>query len=317
MGIKKIIVCITKMDTVNWSNERFNLIKQDLQNWFDNFCPFKYIYFIPISAYYYQNIDEKIDNNICNWYDDKCLFDILYEYDYINKNIDKVRLAISNKTKESGLTYLYGKIESGIINNYDNLIINPLFEKIQISDLYDTNNNIKHKAIMGDDVKIKIKNSNIDFDKIKIGMILSNQIINSFNTFIAQIKTFNLKNIVISNGYSCIMHLNVGIYNVVIKNILCKNNKNYLLSNETVDIVIESNENICGEKYNDFSKFGVFLLRTNNKTIACGKINKIKPLNLNKKIINHNLECSSNETFILMNDFDVIDYDCDIFYKCL
>jgi peptide chain release factor subunit 3 len=295
-GIKQLIICITKMDIIDWSKERYTYIQQTLQSWLDTCCKFDIVNFVPISGYCGDNI------NTCNTFTDKCLFDIFDNIQMKTQDFEKLRLPISYKNKDQGYTFIHGKIESGIIHVNTELYLHPLNEKIYVIDLFDINDIPIKYAIVGDNIKIKIKINN---DNICNGMIITDIINNfySFTEFKSTIKTFNLPCGVLSEEFKCIMHLYSGTYNVTLKNI---NNKKYILSNSVANVTISSDNIICGEKFDDFNKLGIFILRYNNKTIACGKITKIKPINLNEYANSKLTNNTYNNLFIEIPD------DCNL-----
>ena len=42
LGAKNLIVCVNKMDTCGWSEERYNYIKENLQNFLSRSCGFEH-----------------------------------------------------------------------------------------------------------------------------------------------------------------------------------------------------------------------------------------------------------------------------------
>lgn len=61
IGINSIIICINKMDSINWNNEEYNRIKNDICKRI-RYYRFKHIKILPISAFHGQNIFNKYDN---------------------------------------------------------------------------------------------------------------------------------------------------------------------------------------------------------------------------------------------------------------
>lgn len=76
LGIPHIVVCINKMDLIDFSQERFNQICQDYTQMLEP-LEIKEVKFIPISAKYGDNVVEKSDR--ITWYKGETLMEILEE----------------------------------------------------------------------------------------------------------------------------------------------------------------------------------------------------------------------------------------------
>ena len=61
MGIESLIVCVNKMDTVEWDEEKYNFIIQHFCKCIKKF-KFKDIIFVPMSAYFGDNIIDRYDH---------------------------------------------------------------------------------------------------------------------------------------------------------------------------------------------------------------------------------------------------------------
>ena len=61
MGISSLIVCVNKMDTIDWNKEEYNRVVKDFIKNIKEF-KFKHVIFVPISAYLGDNIIDRYDN---------------------------------------------------------------------------------------------------------------------------------------------------------------------------------------------------------------------------------------------------------------
>ena len=61
MGIKSLIVCVNKMDTINWNVEKYNFIVKDFLKFIKKF-KFEDVIFVPMSAYLGDNIIDRYDH---------------------------------------------------------------------------------------------------------------------------------------------------------------------------------------------------------------------------------------------------------------
>ena len=59
LGVQTMIAVVTKMGTVNWSQNRFNHIKTQVAPFLETSCGFSGVTFIPIDSLNNQNIHAK------------------------------------------------------------------------------------------------------------------------------------------------------------------------------------------------------------------------------------------------------------------
>lgn len=59
LGVQSMIAVVTKMGTSNWSEARYNLIKQQVAPFLENSCGFHGVQFIPIDSLLNANIHSK------------------------------------------------------------------------------------------------------------------------------------------------------------------------------------------------------------------------------------------------------------------
>lgn len=98
------------MDKVDWSQERFNYIRDQLQNYFykENLFRGQKVLFIPISAFKGENLLTKAKNN---WYKDEPLLKVLekIEHIHVKEEITKpMRLVVKNVFKGQNNRSGYG-----------------------------------------------------------------------------------------------------------------------------------------------------------------------------------------------------------------
>lgn len=123
LGIQKVYVVVNKMDLVDYSEERFNEIQKEFNEFLNNLnvYPQKYI---PVAAYYGDNIIEPSKN--MPWYKGQS---ILQSMDVIEK--DKgleekaLRFPIQDVYKFDHRRIIAGRIESGTLKVGDEIYIYP------------------------------------------------------------------------------------------------------------------------------------------------------------------------------------------------
>jgi len=126
LGIKQIIIAVNKMDMVDYSEDRFNEVKEDVgvllksigRNPAD-------IPFIPLSAFEGDNIKEKSTN--MDWYKGATLMDELDKLTPPEKPVDlPLRIPIQDVYSITGVgTVPVGRVETGIMKKGENVIFEP------------------------------------------------------------------------------------------------------------------------------------------------------------------------------------------------
>ncbi|MBL4933454.1 GTP-binding protein [Clostridium paridis] len=123
LGIKKVYVAVNKMDLVDYSEERFNEIQVEFNEFLNNLniYPEKYI---PISAFHGENIVKK--SKKLSWYKDNA---ILEEMDVIEKEkgieAKPLRFPIQDVYKFDSRRIIAGRIEAGTLKAGDEITIYP------------------------------------------------------------------------------------------------------------------------------------------------------------------------------------------------
>lgn len=70
LGVSGFMVAITKMGTQDWSQQRFNAIKDQVTPFLENNCGFTNVSFIPIDSINNVNVHKRIEGS---WYNGPCL----------------------------------------------------------------------------------------------------------------------------------------------------------------------------------------------------------------------------------------------------
>jgi len=291
LGVTEIVVVVNKMDDVQWSKKRFDQIKEQLSVFLKNSCGYnleKSVKWVPISGLLGDNIMQKVDSAKCPWYEGPPLLDILDNLS-VPKRDDKgpIRIPILDKFKESGF-FVFGKVESGTIFTGQNLAIVPSAEEVQIATIYNAEDKRIPYAKPGETVKIALKG--IEDENITRGDILCStdnfpQVCQEFEAKI-QVLELPEHKLIMSSGYSCVIHLHAALEEVFISEVKAEmdkktklNKKATFLKAGSLGVVrITSKNPLCLEKYDTMPQLGRFTLRDEGRTIATGKINKVKSL---------------------------------------
>lgn len=126
LGIKQIIIAVNKMDMENYSEERFNEVKEEVSVLLKSIGKDPAtVPFIPISAFEGDNIKENSDN--MTWYKGDALIPALDKLTAPEKPIDlPLRVPIQDVYSITGVgTVPVGRVETGVMKQGDNVIFEP------------------------------------------------------------------------------------------------------------------------------------------------------------------------------------------------
>lgn len=114
LGIQQVYVIVNKMDLINYSEEKFNNIKLEMNLFLENLGVYPKRY-IPISAYYGENLSKKSEKMI--WYHGENVLEALDLFSK-EKGLEEkeLRLPIQDLYKFDDRRIIVGRIESGKIS---------------------------------------------------------------------------------------------------------------------------------------------------------------------------------------------------------
>lgn len=172
-----ILICVNKMDKVDWKEDRFLFIKEQLLHYFEKENLFKgsKVQFLPISAFKGDNLMEK---TTVDWYKGKSLIQTLeqIEHNYVDHEINSpLRIVVKNVFKGLNNRQGYGctvKIDQGVLEIQDKVLIMPTNQVTNVTHIYSEFGKVDH-AICGDTVDIILNiTKEEDFDQISKGFVL-------------------------------------------------------------------------------------------------------------------------------------------------
>ena len=292
IGIKKIVLAINKMDLVNHSNNIYNKIVSDYQNFSKNLS-FDTITPIPLSALMGDNII-KLSNNM-KWFQGPTLIDFLETVDTKTSLIKKpLRFPIQwvNRPNQDFRGFS-GTVESGKINVGDSIRVLPSNEIANIKKIILFKDSLL-KAEAGQAITVTL-NREIDASRGDV-IVASNEPCEVADQF--EIRIIWMDHNEGFAGRSYILKLGTSEVNTQITKIKYKININTfeklsinkLELNDLAVVTIKTDRAIVFEKYLDCKGLGSLILidRVSNQTVAAGTINFA--LRRAKNIYKHKLE---------------------------
>jgi len=146
LGIRHIVVAVNKMDLVDFSEERFNEIKDDYLA-FAAKLGLKDIRFVPISALDGDNVVNKSENT--PWFTGQPLMDILETVEVSrDKNLEHFRFPVQYVTRpDLNFRGFCGTIASGVIRPGDDVMALPSRRTSKIKDVVTFDGNLEEAYI--------------------------------------------------------------------------------------------------------------------------------------------------------------------------
>lgn len=286
LGVSQIAVVINKLDTVNWSKERFNEI-MDKMNVFLKQAGFKdSVTFVPCSGLSGENIVTQPKEPLSNWYTGPTLVNVIDNFKCPERPINKpFRFSVNDIFKGTGAGFcVSGHVETGMVSLGDKILVLPRNETavvkgLQVDEVSVTN------AFAGDNISLML--SGIDQQNVGIGDIICNpqNPVPVTTRFQAHIVVFTVKMPIIK-GLPVVIHQQSLVQPAIITKLISQLNRTTgetikkkprcLPKNSSAIIEITTQNPACMELYKDNKQLGRIMLRVEGTTIAAGLIMKIK-----------------------------------------
>jgi elongation factor 1 alpha-like protein len=158
LGVSRIIVAVNKLDTVGWSQDRFEEISQQVSG-FLSAAQFqaKNIAFVPCSGLNGDNITRRSTASAASWYKGPILIEELEASETSQRALTQpLRMSVSEvyKTTISPIT-VSGRIDAGTIQTGDAVLIQPSGQKAYIKSL-EHNSELIDWAVAGQNIALHL-----------------------------------------------------------------------------------------------------------------------------------------------------------------
>ncbi|KAK6073911.1 elongation factor Tu GTP binding domain-containing protein [Seiridium cupressi] len=194
MGVSRVIVAVNKLDTVGWSQERFDEISHQVSGFMSaTGFQLKNISFVPVSGLNGDNLVNKSIDPAAGWYTGETLIKELESSEPLTRALDKpLRMTISEifRTTQSPVT-ISGRIDAGSLQMGDAVLIQPSGEKAFVKSL-ELDSEPVDWAVAGQNVVIHL--TNIDPIHVRVGDIVCDpkSPVNSTDTFTIKALAFDI-----------------------------------------------------------------------------------------------------------------------------
>lgn len=287
LGVSQLLVAVNKMDTVDWSQSRYDDIVKKL-GLFLKQAGYKDVdlSYIPCSGLGGENLTKAVSEpKLASWYKGSTLVEQIDKFKAVERPMDKpFRLIISDVFKGLGSGFsVVGRVSSGSVQAGDRVLVQPAGDLavVKAVTMDDSDNTC---GFAGDHVTVVL--TGMDMAHVNVGSVLCDpqNPIKSAMRIRARIVIFNLE-LPITRGFTVVFHYQSITEPAIIKRLNCQLNKNTgeviknkpkcLVKNSSAVVEIEFERPVCLEMYKDYKDLGRFMLRQGGHTIAAGLVEEV------------------------------------------
>ncbi len=274
LGIKQVVVAMNKMDLVNYSEEKFKKVRDELTKFLES-INVKPTYFIPISAFNGENIVKKSEN--MKFYGGPTILEALDSFHKKKDREDsKLIFPVQDVYEIDGKRIIVGKVECGKISKGDSLVALPSKHDITVNTIEKFLEN-SDSASAGESIGITASGD----DGIKRGSVISGKVNppRIKREFSANVFWMSPKKVM--KGEKLIMQIATREVNCEIEKISRRINSSTLEiigsdadrleETEVGEVVIKTESPVAIESFNDVEELGRFVL-IKNQDISGGGI---------------------------------------------
>ncbi|EPR59423.1 putative elongation factor 1-alpha (EF-1-ALPHA), partial [Toxoplasma gondii GT1] len=286
LGVKQMIVGINKMDSCNYSEDRFNEIQKEVAMYLKKvgYNPEK-VPFVAISGFVGDNMVEKSTN--MSWYKGKTLVEALDTMEAPKRPSDKpLRLPLQDVYKIGGIgTVPVGRVETGILKAGMVLTFAPVGLTTECKSV-EMHHEVMEQAVPGDNVGFNVKN--VSVKELKRGYVASdskNDPAKGCATFLAQVIVLNHPG-EIKNGYSPVIDCHTAHIACKFAEIKTKMDKRSgktleeapkcIKSGDAAMVNMEPSKPMVVEAFTDYPPLGRFAVRDMKQTVAVCVIKSVR-----------------------------------------
>ncbi len=290
LGINNLVVCVNKMDAVDYKKEAYEYVKEELSKFLRQIgYNLEKVPFIPVSGLKGDNLVEKSPN--IPWYDGPTLKEALDKYiEPPPQPVDKpLRIPIGKVIKITGVgTVATGRVATGVLKAGDKVIINPPQIKTVAASI-EMHHQKLEAAYPGDNIGINLKG--VAVADIKRGDVIGHET-NPPTVVGPEVARILARISVvwhptsIAAGYTPVLHahtLQIATKFVKLKAKYAPTGEKvedepaFIKTGDTADVILEPIKKCVLEKAAEFPQLGRFAIRDMGQLIAVGIVRDILP----------------------------------------
>jgi elongation factor 1-alpha len=294
LGVKKIIVCVNKMDSesVNYSETRYNEIRDEVTGYLNKIGYKSPIPFLPISGWTGDNMLERSEHMTC--YTGNTLIEQLDAIEPPERPSGRpLRVPIQDVYKIGGIgTVPVGRVETGEMTPNQQVIFAPAGVTTEVKSI-EMHHEMLQKAGPGDNIGFNVKG--IPVKDLKRGYVcgdVRNDPPKGVSDFIAQVIVLNHPG-EIHPGYTPVLDCHTA-------HIACRfdelrqkldkrsgkvleENPPFVKKNMGVIAKMIPSKRMCVESFKEYSPLGRFAVRDMRQTVAVGVIKSVTKVEYGSK----------------------------------
>ena len=286
LGIKQLIIAVNKMDMEDYSEDRFNEVKDEVSTLLKSIGrdP-KTTPFIPLSAFEGDNIKEKSDN--MPWYKGDTLMDELDKLTPPEKPVDlPLRIPIQDVYSITGVgTVPVGRVECGVMKQGDNVIFEPAGVSGEVKSI-EMHHEQFPEAEPGDNIGFNVRG--VGKNDIRRGDVAGHttDAPTVAKEFTAQVVVLQHPG-VITVGYTPVFHCHTSQVACTFLELSKKlnpatgavdeENPDFLKTGNAAIVKIKPTKPMCLENAKEIPQMGRFAIRDMGQTVAAGLCLNITP----------------------------------------
>jgi len=306
LGVKKLIVCLNKMDLCKFDESRFNEVRDTVKNFLAKKNMYKKAKFVPISGWTGDNLLTK-STEMPWYYGNKkkyvglTMIQMLDTIKPPKRPTDKpLRLPLQDVYKIQGIgTVPVGRVETGILKPGDAITFAPNGASTECKSV-EMHHEQMAQAGPGDNVGFAVKGLSVK--DIKRGNVCGHSkgghAPHGCRRFLAQVIVLNHKRI--ADGYTPVLDCHTAHiackFNTILTELDPRSGKtkkkfpNAVKTGQACMAVLIPSKPLCVESFSEFPPLGRFAIRDMRKTVAVGIIKQVhaagegpEPTGLDKK----------------------------------
>lgn len=284
LGIDELIVAVNKMDVVDYEENKFESVKEEVKSLFKKvqFDTDKAT-FIPVSAFEGDNVAELSDNT--EWYNGPTVLEALNNLNEPEPPTDTdLRLPIQDAYKIDGAgTVTVGRVETGELESGQDIVYEPSGTSGEVRSI-EMHHEEVDVARPGDNVGFNVRG--VSTDDVQRGDVAgpTDNPPSVPETFTAQIVVMQHPS-VITEGYTPVLHANTAQVPVTMESIehtidpssgdVKENDPSHIEPGDAAVVTFRPQKPLVLEESQNIPELGSFAVRDMGQTVAAGKVMKI------------------------------------------
>ncbi|KAK4317282.1 hypothetical protein Pmani_011622 [Petrolisthes manimaculis] len=288
LGVSQLTVAVNKLDTADWSEERFREVKHSLRQFLKTvgFRDADVVY-IPCSGLTGENLVEPSKNqNFCAWYSGPTLLQAIDNMTVPERGVVRpVRMCVGDVYKGQGSSMcVSGRLDTGYVQASDRLLLLPQGDVLNVKNVQTDRAGAMGSAFAGDHVTLTV--GGVDPSVLHIGDFLCDPAhpIPLTSRVQGRIVVFNII-VPLIKGAQVDFHYQATTEPARIRKLvsqlhkttgqLVKSRPRALVKNTAALVELEFTRPLCLELFRDYKDLGRFMLRSSGSTIAAGLITQV------------------------------------------